>query len=817
MHKKNRFQTLLYLQQSKRYTSIVKQARNQGGLFPKTPIFVLQFQCQRQAVLLFSVSNSSGNFDTMGIPENLNLVSVFGFACEAQEGTFTPPKSPKLLRIIGDPNSNSFWKKTDSSDQAFHVFSNSSISSRTEKLPEENNAGWVSEIQRPPEIIEQKVSNLHSRNILRFIFTVITGGGQGSTYDNAGKTLLVASSLSLDSVPLNQELSLRFITNIIVAILIKSKKAFWTSASTRNFTKNSLIVFTVIGFPVLLGFTMRLTTSYTIKSSTSTTTAGKSSLSEMGYPSCYTSDGLLDKKSHLFNGLISSLAELVIRDSVLRNESTDGYTVGLPILSQMLANSPKKVEALTLAPLSLESNISSFDTSLLSLGSSLEPVRENMLRLPEYLSKLFIIWGLLYIWKGVRPQRKTLKDFHGEGIARVIWPNRPSGGLRRFTSDSVVLRLKKLRGGAATKGAFSSLQGLTAFLPVLETLIQSLQIRNSKWTPISQSPKIANLQGRHPKGYLFVGPPGTGKTLLAQALASEAQVPLLCLSASEIQKQIEIGTRIGALRLRKLFEQARRLAPCILFMDEIDAIGKYRGGANLGGAPALENFSQNTEASGSSQSTNSGAGKSSDLKLFTEFLIQMDECKGPGTPDGFVVIGTTNFLSNLDSAFIRSGRFDRILGLNYPSKKVRIDILKWYCGTSAKSEATSKMDAESSAGLLPWNYFGHYTNQYSPADLARLVNESLLYQVTNGKILVQRSSIRGGVANKPLHTFESLQKGFNRIQSHKRNLSGEGNTPPPLLIRNTKGWVCSDLITGSWGEKLMLFTPNRKRVLLSLT
>jgi ATP-dependent 26S proteasome regulatory subunit len=187
----------------------------------------------------------------------------------------------------------------------------------------------------------------------------------------------------------------------------------------------------------------------------------------------------------------------------------------------------------------------------------------------------------------------------------------------------------------------------------------------------------------HPKGYLFIGPPGTGKTLLAQAVAGEAKVNLICLSASEIQKQIDIGTRIGAIRLRNLFEQARKNTPCILFLDEIDAIGRARN-------------------------------ESMDLKLFTEFLIQMDSFS---VKDGFIVIGTTNFLSSLDSAFVRSGRFDRIIGLNYPSRQTRIAILKLY---------TKKQGFDNS---ISWNYFGKITKGFSAADLSKVVNESSLYLI----------------------------------------------------------------------------------------
>jgi ATP-dependent Zn protease len=268
---------------------------------------------------------------------------------------------------------------------------------------------------------------------------------------------------------------------------------------------------------------------------------------------------------------------------------------------------------------------------------------------------------------------------------------------------------------------------------------------------LSVNKKVFN----HPKGYLFIGPPGTGKTLLAQAVAGEAQVNLICLSASEIQKQIDIGTRIGAIRLRNLFEQAKKSTPCILFLDEIDAIGRARN-------------------------------ESMDLKLFTEFLIQMDNFS---PKDGFLVIGTTNFLSSLDSAFVRSGRFDRIIGLNYPGKQTRIAILKLYA-----QKGKNGFDK-----TIPWDSFGERTKGLSAADLAKVVNESSLYLIQSNflnkpvsgfqeKALVtaeiaklgqsrekqgeentQESSVRISYKKTLMHTTKSLERGLLRISAASKN------------------------------------------------
>ena len=353
----------------------------------------------------------------------------------------------------------------------------------------------------------------------------------------------------------------------------------------------------------------------------------------------------------------------------------------------------------------------------------------EILRLSHFSSKLFILWGVLTIWKGVRPAKSTRNEYV---IQTRLIPARKN------------------------KRRFSDVEGIEKFLPVLKTLIESfkksfsfskeiLQLKEQKLFgnfaaghgglgrtlyPASQPSHL-----KYPKGYLFIGPPGTGKTLLAQAVAGEAKVNLLCLSASEIQKQIDIGTRIGAIRLRNLFEQARKNTPCILFLDEIDAIGRAR---------------------------NEGM----DLKLFTEFLIQMDSFS---VKNGFLVIGTTNFLSSLDSAFVRSGRFDRILGLNYPGKQTRISILKLYTEKGKNSFDTS----------ICWKSFGERTKGLSAADLSKVVNESALY-------LIQTKYL-GGIQNTSEQNLGKIRVSTNFVGA----LLKDGGTSSYSMPRSP---ICNDVV-----------------------
>lgn len=388
--------------------------------------------------------------------------------------------------------------------------------------------------------------------------------------------------------------------------------------------------------------------------------------------------------------------------------------------------------------------------------------------------------------------------------ARILWPK--NNRLRSFRFWGKNARRQN--------EGIPDLPGIQEVTTLIEVLIDSLQKKTQQEGGPGTPPRRAVQTSSLPKGYLFVGPPGTGKTLLAQEIAQLAQVPFICVSASEIQKQIEIGTRIGALRLRKLFQQAQSLSPCILFFDEIDAIAQRQ--------------SQH------------------DSKLFTEFLIQMDgfqggtapskekQAPGPSSAGGIggfapslqknaggrtfgrrspphsVILGTTNYLTKLDSAFVRSGRFDRILALTYPSKKIRFDILVFYIkktqfkkgnfvGGEAEGTAASYPPMFVSLGL---NYFSFSTDGFSQAHLARLVNESLLFTISqnrstnnfealaNKRVLVaspnslrtdpkdafqnmHHKGARGSSQRSVLssfHSFSSLLHGLKQMQRHRKNL-----------------------------------------------
>ena len=201
--------------------------------------------------------------------------------------------------------------------------------------------------------------------------------------------------------------------------------------------------------------------------------------------------------------------------------------------------------------------------------------------------------------------------------------------------------------------------------------------------------KFSKLGGKIPKGVLLVGPPGTGKTLLAKAIAGEAKVPFFSISGSDFE---EMFVGVGASRVRDMFEQGKRSAPCLIFIDEIDAVGAKRTGANAFG------------------------GHSNDQTL-NAMLVEMD---GFDANEGVIIIAATNRPDVLDPALLRPGRFDRQIYVDLPTLKGREDILKLH---GAKIKFAPDADLSRIARGTPG---------FSGADLANLLNEAALLAVRKG-------------------------------------------------------------------------------------
>ena len=213
--------------------------------------------------------------------------------------------------------------------------------------------------------------------------------------------------------------------------------------------------------------------------------------------------------------------------------------------------------------------------------------------------------------------------------------------------------------------------------------------------------KFQALGARIPKGVLLYGPPGTGKTLLARAVAGEAGVPFFSISGSDF---VEMFVGVGASRVRDLFEQAKQNSPCIIFMDEIDAVGRHRGAGMGGGHDERE-------------------------QTLNQLLVEMD---GFEMKDNIIMIAATNRPDILDPALLRPGRFDRQIVVDRPDRKGRAKILEVH--TRGKPLA-QEIDLDTLAGQTPG---------FTGADLANLVNEAALLAARSGKREIAHDRARGG-------------------------------------------------------------------------
>lgn len=219
---------------------------------------------------------------------------------------------------------------------------------------------------------------------------------------------------------------------------------------------------------------------------------------------------------------------------------------------------------------------------------------------------------------------------------------------------------------------------------------------------LKQPKRYIEMGARIPKGVLLVGPPGTGKTLLAKAIAGEAGVPFFSISGSDF---VEMFVGVGASRVRDLFEQAKKNAPCIIFIDEIDAVGRQRG-AGLGG------------------------GHDEREQTLNQLLVEMD---GFGVNEGIIMIAATNRPDILDPALLRPGRFDRRILVGAPDVKGREEVLKVHTRNKHLSE---DVDLKVLAKMTPG---------FSGADLENLTNEAALLAVRGGKSRIDMADIEEAI------------------------------------------------------------------------
>lgn len=250
----------------------------------------------------------------------------------------------------------------------------------------------------------------------------------------------------------------------------------------------------------------------------------------------------------------------------------------------------------------------------------------------------------------------------------------------------------KMTQGNETHVTFKDVAGADEEKAELEEIVDFLR----------DSSKFIELGARIPKGVLLVGPPGTGKTLLAKAVAGEANVPFFSISGSDF---VEMFVGVGASRVRDLFDQAKKAAPSIIFIDEIDAVGRHRG-AGLGG------------------------GHDEREQTLNQLLVEMD---GFGANEGIIIVAATNRPDILDPALLRPGRFDRQIVVNTPDVKGREEILKVHSRAKPlASDVDLSVLAKTTAG-------------FTGADLENLMNEAALLTARNGEKKITMKNIEDSV------------------------------------------------------------------------
>lgn len=283
--------------------------------------------------------------------------------------------------------------------------------------------------------------------------------------------------------------------------------------------------------------------------------------------------------------------------------------------------------------------------------------------LPSLLLGVLLIFGLLYVVRAVNNANKPINDYSHAGAEE-----------------------------SKEKVKFTDVAGADEEKEELKEVVDFLKDHK----------KFTEMGARIPRGVLMVGPPGTGKTLLAKAVAGEANVPFFSISGSDF---VEMYVGVGASRVRDLFATAKRNKPCIIFIDEIDAVGRQRG-AGLGG------------------------GHDEREQTLNQLLVQMD---GFETSEGIIVMAATNRADILDPALLRPGRFDRQIHVNLPDIRGREEIFKVHA-------RNKPMDPS-----VDFKVLARATSGFSGADIANLLNESAILCVRAGRTSVTMEDIYEGI------------------------------------------------------------------------
>lgn len=311
---------------------------------------------------------------------------------------------------------------------------------------------------------------------------------------------------------------------------------------------------------------------------------------------------------------------------------------------------------------------------LYEAGTKMEAVAPQKQSIFLSLIAGYVIPIVIFIFLGRWLSKKMMKSMGSGG----------PGGMMSFGKSNAKVYVK-----SSTGIKFADVAGEDEAKELLTEIVDYLH-NPQKYTEIGAS---------MPKGALLVGPPGTGKTLLAKAVAGEAEVPFFSISGSEF---VEMFVGMGAAKVRDLFQQANEKAPCIVFIDEIDTIGKKRDGGGYSGNDERE-------------------------QTLNQLLVEMD---GFGVNEGIIVMSATNRVDILDPAILRPGRFDRKVAVGRPDVQGREEILKVHAkGKPLGDDVDLQQIAQTTAG-------------FTGADLENLLNEAAILAAKDGRVYLQQSDIR---------------------------------------------------------------------------
>lgn len=280
--------------------------------------------------------------------------------------------------------------------------------------------------------------------------------------------------------------------------------------------------------------------------------------------------------------------------------------------------------------------------------------------------------------------------------------------------------------------------------------------------------KFTSLGGRIPKGVLCIGPPGTGKTLVAKAVAGEADRPFYSISGSDF---VEMFVGVGASRIRDLFEQAKKNAPCIVFIDEIDAVGRHRGAGMGGGHDERE-------------------------QTLNQLLVEMD---GFDTNEGVIIMAATNRPDVLDKALLRPGRFDRRVMINLPDIKGRYDILKVH---ARKIKLDPTVDLMSLARSTPGS---------SGADLANMLNEAALLAARRGRTAITAAEV-SEARDKVLYGKERRSLELDENEKRTTAYHEAGHAIVGLRVKHSDPIDKITIIPRGLSLGATMFLPRKNRV-----